>query len=89
MQLDWKKLYFGRVSPRGVAEAVSDDRWQAVRKEMKGASLTDKFCALTDRLCRDLQERARYGGYEHDLRMLQVRCTNYVSVLSRGGLIYG
>ena len=91
MQLDWKKLYFGRVSPIEVAEAVSDDRWRAVRKEMEGASLADRFCALAsyyDSVYRDLQERARYGGidsnrYEHDLRMLQVRCT----VLSRAGLI--
>ena len=95
MQLDWKKLYFGRVSPREVAEAVSDDHWQAVRKEMRGASLEDKFCVLAgyyDSTYRGLQERAKFGGidsdrYEHELRMLQVRCTSYVTALSRGGLI--
>lgn len=95
MQLDWRKLYFGRVSPIEVAEAVSDVRWQAVRREMKGASLEDKFFALAsyyDSVYRDLRERAKSGGvdangYAHELRMLQVRCTNYVTALSRGGLI--
>ena len=95
MKLDWKKLYFGCVSPKEVAEAASDDRWQAVRREMKGAILEDKFRVLAsyyDSVYRDLQERAKSGGidadgYEHELRMLQVRCTSYVTVLSRGGLI--
>ena len=92
MQLDWKKLYFGRVSPKEVAQAVSDDRWQAVRKQMRGASLEDKFCVLVsyyDSTYRGLQERSKYGGIDPDeLRMLQVRCTDYVTALSRGGLIY-
>ena len=95
MQLNWKKLYFGRVSPKEVAEAVSDARWQEVRKEMKGASLEDKFFMLAgyyDSVYRDLQERARFGGidsdrYERELRMLQVRCTGYVTALSRSELI--
>ena len=91
MQLDWKKLYFGRVSPREVAEAVCDVRWQAVREKMKGVSLEEKYRMLSDYLrgetLRAQNTRLPGKAQERILRNAQVRCTNYVSALSRGGLI--
>ena len=91
MQLDWKKLYFGRVSRQEVAEAVSDVRWQAVRERMKNVSLEDKYKMLSVYL-RGETLWAQYASLpekerERILRMAQVRCTNYVTALSRGGLI--
>ena len=41
MNLPWKELYFGRVSPEEVQEAVRDDAWQRLRKEMRGRALDD------------------------------------------------
>lgn len=50
MELNWKKLYFGRVSPGEVQEAVNDPQWQAVRLSMKGESLEVKYNILSDYL---------------------------------------
>ena len=82
-KLDWRKLYFGRVSPAEVQEAVRDAEWQKLRKLMKGASLDWKHFLLEDYL-ETVQWR---GPSAHELRMAQVRVTNYVTALSRGGLI--
>ena len=82
-KLDWRKLYFGKVSPAEVQEAVRDAEWQKLRKLMKGASLDWKHFLLEDYL-----ETVKWREPSaHELRMAQVRVTNYVTALSRGGLI--
>lgn len=74
--MDWKVLYFGHVGKDEVSVAVKDENWQRLRLSLKGKSLQYKFDALTTYL----------RGREND-RMVQVRITNYVTALSRGGLI--
>lgn len=91
MQLDWKKLYFGRVSRQEVAGAVCDVRWQAVRERMKNKSLEDKYKMLSVYL-RGETLYAQHASLPEEeqkriLRMAQVRCTNYVTALARGRLI--
>lgn len=44
--MDWHKLYFGRVSPDEVQEAVKDAEWQKLRKEMRGRALVEKYDML-------------------------------------------
>lgn len=74
--MDWKKLYFGKVGKNEVLEYVKDPNWQLIRLSMKGTTLQFKY----DILCKYLE------GREND-RAVQVRITNYVTALSRGGLI--
>lgn len=74
--MDWKTLYFGPVTRQEVQQAVKDEFWQRTRLYMKGISTEDKFKVLRNYL----------QGQEDD-RMVQVRVTNYVTALSRGGLI--
>lgn len=81
---NWRALYFGKVSSQEVREAIRDDEWQKVREEMKGKSLEEKYDML-----RDYYDTTfwKIVGDEHAERMLKVRVTNYVTALSRGGLI--
>lgn len=76
--LDWKKLYFGHVYKDEVLAAVKDPEWQRIRLSMKGVSLVQKYATLKNYL---------RNNKEEDLRAVQVRITNYVTALSRGGLI--
>ena len=46
MNLPWKELYFGCVSPEEVQEAVRDVAWQKLREEMKGRALEEKYNML-------------------------------------------
>ena len=85
--MNWRHLYFGHVSPSEVAEAIKDDTWQAVRRSMKGVSLEDKYRILSTYYSNAFQHIISTETHEHDVRMLKVRCTNYVTALSRGGLI--
>ena len=98
MGLPWKELYFGRVSPEEVQEAVQDVAWQRLRKEMRGRALEEKYNMLEKYYMETLwylstnyrngaYNKMPPGTYAHDVRMLQVRCTNYITALSRGGLI--
>lgn len=80
---DWRTLYFGHVSPEEVQEAVADNQWQQYRLLMKGMSLDDKYKSLHAYL--DFAKDMLLEG--HELRMVHVRLTNYVTALSRGGLI--
>ena len=80
--MDWSKLYFGRVSPSEVQEAIKDPYWQSIRLKMKGMSLKDKYITLSNYY--NSQLKISHGEAK---RMLQVRVTNYVTALSRGGLI--
>lgn len=81
--MDWSKLYFGKVSPEEVKIAINNTEWQALRESIKGKSLEDKYKALLkyleDQKSRHLSDKL--------MRNVEVRLTNYVTALSRGGLI--
>lgn len=81
--MDWSKLYFGKVAKEEVERAIDNAEWQELRNEMKGKSLERKYKMLTDYY--ELESLTARDAKE--LRMLQVRITNYVTALSRGGLI--
>ena len=82
-KLDWSKLYFGKVSPSEVQQAIKNNEWQDTRAKMKGMSLTDKYNTLNSYYHKAMKE----ANSEHTKRMIKVRVTNYVTALSRGGLI--
>lgn len=81
--MDWHKLYFGKVSPAEVQEAVRNTQWQQIRASMKGMTTEDKYKTLTAYL----QFKQDMLVDEHEMRMVHVRITNYVTALSRGGII--
>lgn len=81
--MDWHKLYFGKVSPAEVQKAIHDEEWQRLRVSMKGMSTASKYVLLTTYL--ELKQRT--VSDEHEMRMVKVRITNYVTALSRGGII--
>lgn len=83
--MDWHSLYFGRVSPQEVQEAVRDTAWQEFRRSLKGLSLEAKYELLS--AYRRLKFDAIPEHLSHERRMIEVRLTNYVTALSRGGLI--
>lgn len=73
---DWRKLYFGKVTKQEVNRYVRDAHWQRIRMSMKGLSTELKYKIL----CNYLAENPTSRAY-------QVRVTNYVTALSRGGII--
>lgn len=77
MYLDWRKLYFGKVHSEEVKEAVKDAYWQTLRVAIKGLSLERKYQILLN----------YYNRHKDEGRAIEVRLTNYVTALSRGGLI--
>lgn len=81
--MDWSELYFGKVAKEEVERAIDNAEWQKLRNEMKGKTLERKYKMLTDYY--ELESLVARDAKE--LRMLQVRVTNYVTALSRGGLI--
>ena len=80
--LDWRSLYYGPVPPQEVAQAVTDPTWQKIRLAMKGESLETKYVIL----CGYRAAMAKHAPAE-EWRMVEVRITNYVTALSRSGLI--
>ena len=94
-KLDWSLLYSGTVSPQEVQEAIRDPEWQELRKDLKGTSLATKYYALLGyENCTELSIQRKYRDdlitseeARHRRRLLEVRITNYVTALSRGGLI--
>lgn len=82
-KLDWSKLYFGKVSPSEVQQAIKNSEWQDTRAKMKGMSLADKYNTLNSYYNKAIRE----ANSEHAKRMVKVRVTNYITALSRGGLI--
>jgi len=72
---NWKKLYAGKVKRNEVKKYVKDKKWQKLRISLKGKSLKDKYLMLE-----------KYLKNNKD-RPSQVRVTNYITALSRGGLI--
>lgn len=98
MELDWKSLYKGPVKRQEVEEAIQDAEWQELRKAMKGVSLQQKYemlghyyhqakFDLTFKYAMGDYAEKPAGTYAHDCRMVEVRVTNYITALSRGGLI--
>lgn len=93
--MDWHKLYFGKVTSKEVQEAIHDDLWQMLRKSMKGKTLKQKYDALTNYVESYLVDESVFNKFPKDdqLRLIEhnrkvkVRVTNYVTALSRGGLI--
>lgn len=81
--MDWHKLYFGKVSPEEVQIAVSDPQWQQIRLSMKNTSLEFKYKTLMAYL--EFKQAMLVDDFE--MRLVHVRITNYVTALSRGGLI--
>lgn len=74
--LDWSKVYFGTVKRADVQKYIPDAEWQKVRLWMKGKTLVQKYETLSSWL-----EKCKYSHGS------KVQCTNYVTALSRGGLI--
>lgn len=83
-KLNWRMLYFGPVTKAEVTEAIQDEWWQEIRKGMKGKTLEEKYRILRQ-YYRDALDEIPLTV--HAIRMLNVRVTNYVTALSRGGLI--
>lgn len=74
--LNWKKLYFGHVPVVDVRKHTPQPGWQEIRIFMKGKSLEVKYGTL----CRWLL----LNDFSYASR---IQVTNYVTALSRGGLI--
>lgn len=93
--MNWKLLYYGHVSTDEVQEAVKNAKWQKLRQGLKGTSLQTKYNTLLkysseardELLTKYTVGQITLENYKHELRMLNVRLTNYVTALSRGGLI--
>lgn len=83
--MDWHTLYFGSVTREEIQHAVKNESWQSLRVQLKGLTLEEKYrllCAYRDRMRRWISEKDTMAW-----RMVEVRLTNYVTALSRGGLI--
>lgn len=75
-KMDWHNLYFGKLDRKDIQWAVKDELWQTVRVSMKGISLESKYRTLCTWL------------YANDFsKQAKIQITNYVTALSRGGLI--
>lgn len=85
--LDWRSLYYGHVEAQEVAKAVKDYEWQALRRAMKGKSLETKYAMLKGYRATMIARLEAGRIDEYEWRMVEVRITNYVTALSRGGLI--
>ena len=85
--MDWKKLYFGKVARSEVFRAIDNDEWQKVRLSMKGASLTKKYEILSLYLKKSVEAFESGDININEMRRVEIRITNYVTALSRGGLI--
>lgn len=74
--LNWKKIYYGKVQRQEVQLYTADSDWQVIRLDMKGKTLEYKYNALEGYLVE--QEYNRKS---------KVCVANYITALSRGGLI--
>lgn len=86
--MNWANLYFGKLQMKSTLEAVKNERWQGVRRSMKGKSLEEKYSILHQYVAE--AETAYYtckSLSKEELQKVYIRSTNYVTALSRGGLI--
>jgi hypothetical protein len=94
-KLDWSKLYFGHITQTEIRSAIADSYWQSLRKSLKGLTLEEKYDSLMNYYVRASEAYKKCiesdcidsNVYTRAMRMLEVRITNYVTALSRGGLI--
>jgi hypothetical protein len=86
--MDWKKLYFGKVARSEVFRAVDNEEWQKVRLSMKGVSLTKKYEILSLYLKKSVEAFESGDISTNEMERVKIRITNYVTALSRGGLIF-
>lgn len=85
--MNWAYLYFGHVHTADVLKAVADDYWQAIRRSMKGKSLEIKYHILLDYVTTAKMKYLAHKISKEEFDKVQIRSTNYVTALSRGGLI--
>lgn len=76
---DWDSLIFGRYNQQHVTLAVQNDGWQMFREGLRGTSLNYRFDLLKDYVI--------MGGSMHSRNVREIRVTNYVYALKRGGMI--
>jgi len=74
--LDWALVYFGRTPRADIQKFIPEEAWQQKRIDMKGKSLEYKYLVLINWL--------KSNEYSYSS---QIQVTNYVTALSRGGLI--
>jgi hypothetical protein len=74
--MDWTKLYFGKLDRKEIQACVVKEDWQKIRLDMKGKTLDYKYATL-----------CWWIKHKDCSREAQVQVTNYVTALSRGGLI--
>lgn len=74
--MNWRKLYFGHVSVADMRKYTPNVDWQAARLSMKGTTTGFKYRVLCGWL---LDCDFSYAS--------RIQVTNYVTALSRGGLI--
>lgn len=74
--MDWRKLYFGHVPVSAMRKYTPDSNWQRVRLSMKGTSTAFKYKTLCNWL---VTCEFSYAS--------KIQVTNYVTALSRGGII--
>lgn len=74
--MNWKKLYFGHINRQEIKKAINDNTWQRLRLDLKGRDLINKYYRLLYYL-----ERNNFN------KKAKIQVTNYVTALSRGGLI--
>lgn len=79
--MDWHKLYFGKIHREEINAYTTDPEWQRYRRSMLGLSAREKY----DKLMWWLEDHTYPNGLVP--RKTQVQITNYVTALSRGGLI--
>ena len=73
---NWKMLYFGHVPVADMKKYTPEAEWQKVRLDMKGKTTAYKYKALCLWL---ITSQFSYAS--------KIQVTNYVTALSRGGLI--
>lgn len=74
--MNWKKLYFGPLTRSEIQAHVHEQDWQRMRLRMKGTTTEDKYTTLL-----------KWLEHKHYSRSAQIQVTNYVTALSRGGII--
>lgn len=74
--MDWSTLHCGSITKKEIEQYVGEEEWQKVRLSMKGKTLGARYNILST-----------YLEQLNNSRPAQVRVTNYINALSRGGMI--
>lgn len=73
---NWSNLHAGHITQEEINRYTPDEEWQEIRQELKGKTLQEKYDKLN-----------RYLNRKGNSRAAQVRVTNYINALARGGQI--